>query len=425
MSTLNQANISILLDFGGSFIKSAVVQRGRRELENILTFPTPPFLANHEKLKVIPVNALIRVIDEAIGGQAKFAPKASRIFISGQMGGYVILNDQEFEVISWQDERALLEANSEKYRSIYSSLDKSTEFKRTGSELRPGLPIVSIAVSSSEGNDTNLYQPFRSLISFVTSYLTDFECDEMHVTDAAASGFFDIYSNQWDQKLTALAGNRFKFPKVYGDIKRLGLSKKYNLEVFCGVGDQQASLLGAGLDSENLVVNIGTGGQVAGLNGSTETTGNYQIRPYFGGEKIRTITHLPSGRALKAFVEFAFGKNVGSSDYESFAKMAGDENIAELIDVSNYEKTLKELSELGNAKDIAKLASSFFYSLIEIYAKSIADLELSGSLIFAGGVGQKVGIIALGISEKTSRNYFISNSDETTLAGLALLSENV
>lgn len=425
MNTLNQAHISILLDFGGSYIKSAVVRRGRQELENILRFPTPPFLTNKEKFKVIPTENLLQVVNEAISEQLKFEPDASRIFISGQMGGYVILKDQEFEIISWQDERALLQENSEKYANILLTLDRSADFKLTGSELRPGLPLVSIAASSPGEKNSNLNQPFRSLISFVSSYLTDFKCDEMHITDAAASGFFDIFNNQWDKNLIALAGHGFTFPKVYGELKKLGYSKKYDLEVFCGVGDQQASLFGAGLTSDKLVVNIGTGGQVAGLQGQFETDGNYQIRPYFNGEKIRTITHLPSGRALKSFVEFVFGENASDSDYEAFINMAGDANEGRIIEISNFDETIELLKERGSPKDIEGLAGAFFHSLIEIYAKSISTLDLEGDLIFAGGVGQKVRIISTGLSALTSREFYISDTDETTLEGLRLLSESV
>jgi sugar (pentulose or hexulose) kinase len=191
------------------------------------------------------------------------------------------------------------------------------------------------------------------------------------------------------------------------------------------VGDQQASLFGAGLTSDKLVVNIGTGGQVAGLQGQFETDGNYQIRPYFNGEKIRTITHLPSGRALKSFVEFVFGENASDSDYEAFINMAGDANEGRIIEISNFDETIELLKERGSPKDIEGLAGAFFHSLIEIYAKSISTLDLEGDLIFAGGVGQKVRIISTGLSALTSREFYISDTDETTLEGLRLLSESV
>jgi sugar (pentulose or hexulose) kinase len=179
----------------------------------------------------------------------------------------------------------------------------------------------------------------------------------MHVTDAAASGFFDVFNNQWDKNLIALAGNGFTFPKVYSELKILGYSKKYDLEVFCGVGDQQASLFGAGLTSDKLVVNIGTGGQVAGLQGQFETDGNYQIRPYFNGERIRTITHLPSGRALKAFVEFVFGENASDSDYEAFIKNPSTQKF----DWGNYGADIKQIIEKENKKKNYILSKLHFY----------------------------------------------------------------
>ena len=88
--------------------------------------------------------------------------------------------------------------------------------------------------------------------------------------------------------------------------------------MFTGVGDQQASLYGTELETGKIVVNIGTGGQVAGFQEPSQPKGNFQVRHYFEGKEIRTITHLPSGRALSAFVEFCFPGEHQSYKYFEF-----------------------------------------------------------------------------------------------------------
>ena len=424
MNTLKPANTSILLDIGGSYIKSATVRKLNSSLENISRIPTPSFVNSESKFKVLPTSEFLSVVDQAIKFQLDFEPNATRLFVSGQMGGYVVESENSFEIVSWQDERVLLGENFAKYRQLSELLEESLEFKKSGSEIRPGLPLLSISTTFTNNLGINKPQKFRSVISFTTSYLTDFQNDDMHVTDAAASGFYDIFNLAWNPKLIDLVDVPLVFPKVHKEVTKIGQAEKYGIDVFSGVGDQQASLLGAGLTSMELVVNIGTGGQVAGIH-VDEEGGSYQIRPYFNDQKIRTITHLPSGRSLKAFVELVCKGSATDNDYKKFIGMANQIQESAAIDISAFEKTVNELKLSRDPKEIERIPSSFFKSLIEIYTKSILDLNLEGSLIFAGGVGQKVQIISSELSTAAGREFEISDTAETTLEGLRLISESV
>ena len=424
MNTLKSANTSILLDIGGSYIKSATVRKLNSSLENISRIPTPSFVDSNSKLKVIPTSEFLSVVDQAIKFQLDFEPNSTRLFVSGQMGGYVAESDDSFEIVSWQDERVLLGENFTEYGRLSALLEQSLEFQKSGSEIRPGLPLLSISTSSTNNLGTSKPQKFRSVISFTTAYLTDFKNDDMHITDAAASGFYDIFNMVWNQKLIDLVDVSLDFPMVHKEVTKIGKAEKYGIDIYSGVGDQQASLFGAGLTSKKLVVNIGTGGQVSGIH-FDEEGGNYQIRPYFNNQKIRTITHLPSGRSLKAFVELVCKGSSTDNDYKKFIGMANQIKESAVIDISAFEKTVKELKLSRDPKENERIPSSFFKSLIAIYTKSILDLNLEGSLIFAGGVGQKVQLISSQLSIATGREYEISDTAETTLEGLRLISESV
>ena len=388
------------------------------ELQNIRFYPTPKFIDSNSNYRVIPTRDLLKVVDLAIAAQIKFSPEVSRIFTCGQMGGYVIKNNQGFEIVSWQDHRSLLPAYADRRNEFDTWLRASVAFKETGSEIRPGLPLYALSLMSEVEGFQISQQSFRSVISFVTSYLTDYRCDCMHITDASSSGFFNLTKNKWDPELVSKVDSNLKFQNVLFEVEKIGYSTKFGLDVYCGVGDQQASLLGAGLDPGNVVINIGTGGQIAGLHSDSEEMGGYQVRPYFGGQKIRTITHLPSGRALKAFVQFCVSPEQSDEDYETFIKMGSDLSRYELIDLSNYEDTIKSIANSEYANSYIYIASSFFNSLIETYVKSLSDLKLSGDLVFAGGIGQKIALISKEISTRTNREFFISNTKETSLAGL-------
>jgi sugar (pentulose or hexulose) kinase len=416
---------SILLDIGGTYIKSATIDKDQIHPTNVQHFDTPKFAQSMSRFCVIPTLELLKVIDGAINTQKAFLPKSNRIFVSGQMGGYVLQNKQGFEIISWQDERSL----DEEFREIRISLDEwlegSSFLGDTGSELRAGLPFYSLAVTTLSNSYGIINQPFRSIISFVTSYLTDFNANGMHVTDAAASGMMNLSSHQWNDHLTSRVFRELSFPKIYSEVESIGYSRKFEAEVYVGVGDQQASLLGAGIDSKNIVINIGTGGQVAGLNNQTQNPTKFQIRPFFSGQNIRTITHLPSGRALKAFVEYTFG-NTGDKEFKAFEELGKQYSDNQHdIDLSDIGAALETLTKLGFKQDAGKISLAFFSGLIKKYKESVDLIDLKGDLVFAGGVGQKVSLVSQEISRLCKKDYRVSAVQETTLEGLGILASSV
>ena len=68
--------------------------------------------------------------------------------------------------------------------------------------------------------------------------------------------------------------------------------------IYVGIGDHQCSLLGAGLvERHTLSINLGTGAQVSTLEDKW-TPQEAETRPYFSGQMLNTITHIPGGRAL-------------------------------------------------------------------------------------------------------------------------------
>ena len=421
MSILKSQISSILLDIGGTYIKSAVIEFGQSHPENIQLFETPDFIPSEIGYCIIPTEDFLSTIELAVETQRLYKPEVSRIFISGQMGGYVLESNEGFEIISWQDTRSLRPENDRLCAELDKWITNCAAFLETGSEARPGLPFYSLAISKSQESNQLPTQPYRSIISFATSYLTDFQSTDMHVTDAAASGLFNLKENDWSAELTSMTGNFLTFPSVHMDVKKIGVSSKFNLDVFTGVGDQQASLLGAGLQPGKIIVNIGTGGQVAGLHEEVSGPGRFQIRPYFFDQKIRTITHLPSGRALKAFVEYCFGHSQTSEKFVEFERIGKSHPDVPEIDLANYEVCLRKITEDGLKENRELISSMFFHSLVQVYSRSLDQLKLPGELLFAGGVGQKVLLISEELSRITGRDFIISEMQETTLEGLGKL----
>jgi len=410
---------SILLDVGGTYLKSAVLVQDQESPKNIRKFSMPRFAENESDRAVIPTVEFFSLIDQAIEIQRENHSKIDRIYVSGQMGGYVIEESGRFEIVSWQDKRSL-ESKYEKDKfELELWLKTSAAFKETGSELRPGLPFFSLAITKPYSRHSNTPSPFRSIISFVTSYLTNFEANDMHITDAAASGFYNLRSKTWDNELVCKLDRSLVLPLVHSDVTRIGYSSKFLFDVFTGVGDQQASLYGTVMEPGKVVVNIGTGGQVAGFQDPSQRRGNYQVRPYFDGKEIRTITHLPSGRALSAFVELCIPGKQESDKYLEFERSCKSLDLTSDIDLVDFKQTLNSLKENDGTLTADKISSKFFGSLIRSYEDALSELDLEGELLFAGGVGQKVQTISHELSKVTGRRFSISKAQETTLEGLA------
>lgn len=419
MNTLKRPASSILLDIGGTYLKSAVLVHDQESPINIRKFSMPRFTEEESERAVIPTAEFFSLIDQAIEIQRENYSNSNRIFVSGQMGGYVIEESGRFEIVSWQDKRSLESKYEKDKYELELWLKTSEAFKETGSELRPGLPFFSLAITKPYSRHSNTPSPFRSIISFVTSYLTNFEASDMHITDAAASGFYNLRSKTWDDELICKLDSSLVLPSVHTDVTRIGYSSKFLLDVFTGVGDQQASLYGTEMEPGKIVVNIGTGGQVAGFQDPSQSRGNYQVRPYFNGKEIRTITHLPSGRALSAFVELCFPGEQQPDKYLEFERSCKSPDLTSDIDLVNFKHTLNSLKGNDGKLTADNISSKFFGSLIRSYEDALSELNLEGELLFAGGVGQKVQTISHELSKVTGRKFSISKAQETTLEGLA------
>lgn len=222
----------------------------------------------------VRIDEIVRIIEEIIEGT-----ESESVYISVQMHGY-LLGDRRgnllTEYISWQDKRG-----------------KLVEFdgalpKRSGTAIKDNLPLLSInAMKTLKPEIYGRFEEFFTLGSYIAYRLTG--NNVTHITDAAATGFYDSVtckSNVEDflvpcaMKEVCIAG-RYKDRKIYSP-----------------VGDQQASVLGAGGDGKGYILNIGTAAQVCAIaEGYTE--GEYESRPYFKDRTLCTVTNRLGGAYLR------------------------------------------------------------------------------------------------------------------------------
>lgn len=155
------------------------------------------------------------------------------------------------------------------------------------------------------------------------------------------------------------------------------------------IADQQAALLGAGLEPGWVSVNLATGCQVSVL--SDEFSTSVQTRPYFGGRFLHTVTHLPAGRLLAAALRSARG----FEDWEWLATSG-----MELEAVHQVVQGVAGAAGRLNAKGMPVLFTGGLVQQLPALRERIAiKLRASAVRVFAGDDAALGGLATLARSE--------------------------
>jgi len=293
--------------------------------------------------------------------------------------------------------------------------------KSNGNEFRASLPLVGIHQHFRDSPNLRGGMRMHSLISWVGSQLSENYKFIAHSTDAAASGFFDIRQHEWSEISVGYFPKELNFPAVTNEVVAIGTNSELSCPVFTAIGDQQSSLLGVGLNENQIAVNIGTGGQIAKV--VTEfTEGQTQQRPYFNSRFIQTKTHLPAGRTITEFLSLILDKLPISSDYDWMNSQSLTANQFEEMEVINIRTEVLKLSFNLNPNKAA-LAANVIESIAGIYGVEIGKIrEIHDTeLLMAGGIGTRMTRIGRILSEKLDMELKFVDTEETTLQGLANL----
>jgi xylulokinase len=363
------------------------------------------------------------LLEEMNDDQKKF----EGLLVSGQMGGWILSDEDDrplTNVVSWQDLRS--ERKTEGGPTFFQKAKQAYGFdwiKGNGNEMRPGLPAVGLFGYFEENRFPDAPIRFHSLISWIVAALSKEYVFSAHPTDIASSGLYLIQEKTFAKNVLKILDTRLIMPEVKDGLHIVGFSSILNCPIYSGVGDQQSSLLGAGLNDESTVVNIGTGGQVARLAGQAPGA-SVQIRPYFHGDYIVTRTHLPSGRALSAFVQALRAGSIIDSDFEWISQSALGHEPGSLRDVVNFEDDIRQLKSVFTKEPKEVIASSVIHAMARKYVEALMEIghQRDDVLLFAGGVGQRLKALPILISEAAKSKVAISQTEETTLQGLANLS---
>jgi FGGY family of carbohydrate kinases, N-terminal domain len=285
---------TLAIDLGASFIKFGLFRQldGKLLLSSRSAFPG--FNDCFGQRREVSTHAIIDIVKEGIQKITASIQERVDLLFSTQMQGFVLVDPLSHEpltnFISWQDLRSCFYWNE-----IDQFLDEPL-LSSIGRELKPGHAITTLYALKKAGD-----LPTRSIILSLGDYIAlkiTGRVPTLHSTNASSFGCWEIRNNQWAKSfINALGLGDVQFPEAASQLQAIEYDHRRR---FLGCwGDFQVSLLGAGLESPNVCsINIATGSQVSRICSEVPEEFSCQIRPYFNQTFLKTVTHLPAGRAI-------------------------------------------------------------------------------------------------------------------------------
>lgn len=424
------------IDLGTTFLKGAVLDLESCQLCHVHREPFPDPIPN------LPIGhcefdptAIVNSARKLIGELLSVAPDATGLLVSSQMHCLVFTDhhgNPSSNVMTWKDQRGM-----ETHPSGGTYLDRLREQISdamqiaTGRELRLGIPIVTLAWLAEKGRIPEGAVP-ASLPDFVIANLCG-TTPTTEPTHASATGLFHLASNDWHHELIdSLGWSGLRWPSIMGTGKPVGqaIINGKKLTCYAPIGDQQCSLLGAGLGDHELSVNISTGSQVS-IRSDTLHAGDFLVRPYSGGGWLNTVVQVPAGRSLTVLVNLL--TELGDRGGDTWSHIARvTERAAETdlqVDLGFFGGPFGNHGSITNITEhnlnVANLFTAAFRTMAENYAKCANRLATAGKwdrVVFSGGLAHTFAAIrSATLRAIGANNLRVCPHSEDTLAGLLTL----
>lgn len=429
---------TIVIDCGASFIKGALIQNGRIVKQRRQAAPVV-----HGKetiLQAIQIQELIPVVRGMIVDLSE-QEKEVKLCISNEMHGFLLAYEDGTpytDYISWQKEYGAVQIKNQTAIQMLNCKMLEKDILHTGMPLRAGLPSCNLMYLAQkkylQKAESKLY--FYTLGDYILKAIAKSE-PICHPTNAAATGLYDLHTGTWNHKLIKVVGAEdIIFPKI-GEEKIDFNLELVRMHALPAIGDQQAALLGAGLNNQEVLsFNLGTGAQISKMVSAPLYGTEYQIRPYFYGQYLKTVPFLPSGRALNVYIRFfkdilrRFQVDVSddviwkvlleaeiestetdlSCDLSFFQNAVTQQNKGSITNIGEYSLTVDNLMHAI----FSRMEKNF------IWAADIVENDVSKvkRIIFSGGVAGKIEKIRKSILKHYNKDVEVEIVANETLWGL-------
>jgi xylulokinase len=414
------------VDAGTSFIKGAVLDLEAGRLRHTERVPFPPFLGDAPPHREVDPRAIMEAVEDLLARLTRHTARCDGLVLCGQMHGFVLVNSRGEAVsnyISWLDQRV-----SPREFDEIAALVTEAERRELGNEFRPGIALSLLYSLRRHGALPPGEVTPVSIADFIAGRLCG-TLPVMEPTQAAAFGALRIGTLRWhDQVIGKLGLESLRWPEVRPAGSVVGTWR--GAPCRAAAGDQQCALAGALLEDRELSVNIGTGSQVALLADSAACEG-WQTRPYFGGRFLRTITHIPGGRALSALIGLLTELG-GAAEEDAWRRIEAAVAAVPSTDlraaIAFFPGPCGQRGFLENLHEGNLAAGHVFRAVFdsmarnyEACARRIDPGRTARRVVFSGGVARRLPVLRDLTSSALGLPSRLSPHSEDTLFGLLVL----
>jgi sugar (pentulose or hexulose) kinase len=428
------------IDLGTSFIKGAVLDLEARRVRNVRRTPFPDPLPNPNALFCeYDPDEVVKAAGDFLNELSSFAPACDGIVMCAQMHGMVLLDEKgeaRSRCISWRDQRALMPHPSGEgtYFDAYHRRINAEHRRDLGNELRPGTPGGFLFWLSEQGKLEPGLLP-ASIPDYVLHGLTGSE-PSVDLTNGMAYGLLDLRKRDWHYSaIEALGLPRLHWPVVRRQGEVAGKLQIGGRAVPCYTpsGDFQCAVAGTLIDAHELSLNISTGSQVSRLTPEL-ALGDYQTRPFFDGQFLNTITHVPGGRSLDLLIDLLgeLAQSAGVSlpnPWPYIARQVEETGRTDLrAELYFFAGPFGDRGAISNIRGdnltVGHLFRAAFDNMADTYHQCGLRIWPERSwqnLVFSGGLAAKLEVLREIIRKKFQADYRLAPCPEDTLLGLLAL----
>jgi len=338
------------------------------------------------------------------------------IGVTGQMHGILYLSengDAVSPLYTWQDERGNLPYQNTTYAKSLNSFTGYGYVTHTYNKLNNLIPETACT--------------FCTIHDYIAMKFAGITKPVIHSSDAASFGQYDISKNIFTVDDDLL-------PEVTSEYRILGKYK--NTPVSVAIGDNQASFIGAGGDTESVLINAGTGSQVSAAVSNISTIDGVEFRPYLENKYLMVGCSLCGGKSYAILEQFfnniilLFTGKKCDNIYEKMNDVFNSKNNTTLITDNRFLGTRQDTLIRGSITNISVdnfTPQDMVISMVDGMSKELFDMyenmKIKCSRIIGSGNGiRKNTAFADSLSKKFNMDIKIPVCCEEASYGVALFS---
>ncbi len=376
------------------------------------------------------------------------------ISITGNMHSFFLVKDNIpiTNIITWQDQRAL-EKNENGISYVdYINRNYKSLFSKFQYLLSPGYAVTTLLplkkFMDTSGCSLNFAPDF--IVKELMGDTTPYDSIPIDPSIAHSSGFYALENKDWNWELIdALGYNEIRLPKIAEPGTFVGNVGKHfpkltGTPIFLGMGDNQASVLGAIFEKKSetsnnkinsMVISIGTSGQISAVVKEIKKISKYiDYRPFLNNYYLLVGASLSAGKTIdtikdfiKSLVSSACKKNVEDNQVYEFIQNSilpvSPLKFRTTLNGTRYNPNLRgAINNISlNNFTIQNLITAAAYGIVEELYKYYREMDIDYEDTIGVGNGLQKNKYFINIIKKVfNKNFYLSKLEETTSFGAAV-----